>query len=140
MKPRKSDFLRRALQMDFGISLVCTVLLIAASAPLAELAGLPHMLVLGTGLVFVPFLMLLGWLLLRPAPPAIGVKLVIVLNVGWAVATGLFLASGIVSLTVPGYVLVVGIAVAVVVFAEMEIIGLRRALSAGSAARTATTP
>lgn len=131
MKPRNSDFLRRALQMDFGISLVCTVLLIAASAPLAELAGLPHMLVLGTGLVFVPFLMLLGWLLRLPTPPRQGVRMVIGLNVAWAVGTIIFLASGIVAPTVYGYVLIAGIGVAVAVFAEMEIVGLRRAPVSG---------
>ena len=98
---------------------------------LAGLSGLPHLLVLGTGLVFVPFLALLGWLLLRPAPPRPGVWMVIGLNVGWAVATVVFLASGVVSPTVYGYVLIIGIAVAVVVFAEMEFIGLRRTTVAG---------
>jgi hypothetical protein len=131
MTPNSKSFLRRALQIDFAVSAVCTVLLIAASAPLAQLAGLPHLLVLGTGLVFVPFLALLGWLLLRPTPPRQGVWMVIGLNVGWAVATAVFLASGIVSPTAWGYALIIGIAVAVVVFAEMEIIGLKRAPVAG---------
>lgn len=126
MTPKQNDFLRRALQIDFGISLVCTFALIAASVPLAELAGLPHLLVLGTGLVFVPFLILLGWVLRRPTLPRQGVRMVIGLNLAWAVGTIIFLASGIVSPTVYGYVLIAGIGVAVAVFAEMEIVGLRR--------------
>lgn len=131
MTPKQNDFLRRALQIDFGISLVCTFALIAASVPLAELSGLPHMLVLGTGLVFVPFLILLGWVLRRPTLPRRGVRMVIGLNVAWAVGTIIFLASGIVSPTVYGYVLIAGIGVAVAVFAEMEIVGLRRVVVSG---------
>ncbi|GJL89604.1 MAG: hypothetical protein DHS20C03_33130 [Minwuia thermotolerans] len=131
MTPKQNDFLRRALQIDFGISLVCTFALIAASVPLAELSGLPHMLVLGTGLVFVPFLILLGWVLHRPTLPRQGVRMVIGLNVAWAVGTIIFLASGIVSPTVYGYVLIAGIGVAVAVFAEMEIVGLRRVVVSG---------
>lgn len=131
MTPKQNDFLRRALQIDFGISLVCTVALIAASVPLAELSGLPHMLVLGTGLAFVPFLILLGWVLRRPTLPRQGVRTVIGLNVAWALGTIIFLASGIVSPTVYGYVLIAGIGVAVAVFAEMEIVGLRRVMVSG---------
>ena len=131
MTPKQNDFLRRALQIDFGISLVCTFALIAGSVPLAQLAGLPQLLVLGTGLVFVPFLILLGWVLRRPTPPRSGVRMVIGLNVAWALGTILFLASGIVSPNVFGYVLIAGIGVAVSVFAELEIVGLRRVMVAG---------
>lgn len=123
--------LRRALQIDFAISTVCTLMLLLAAAPLAEITGLPEMLILGTGVIFVPFVFLIGWLATRQDPPRIGVWLIIALNTGWAVGTVIFLAIGVVEPTSAGYALIIGIGVAVAVFAEMEFIALRRSLFQG---------
>lgn len=126
-----AGLLRRALQVDFGVSTACTLMLLLAAAPLAAITGLPEMLILGTGVIFVPFLLLIGWLATRQDPPRTGVWLVIALNAGWAVGTVIFLAIGVVEPTSAGYALIIGIGVAVAIFAEMEFIGLRRSLLQG---------
>ncbi len=126
-----TSLLHRALQIDFAITSICTVPLILAAGPLAAITGLPEMLILGSGLVFIPFLVLVGWLARRARPPRKSVWMVIALNVGWAVGSVIVLASGVLDPTALGYALVIAIALAVLVFAELEFFGLRRALTEG---------
>lgn len=127
----RTGLVHRALQIDFAITTLCTLPLVLAAEPLAAVTGLPVMLIRGSGLIFIPFLMLVGWLATRPRPPRTGVRVVIALNVGWAVGSVILLASGVLAPTGPGYALVIAIALAVLVFAELEYVGLRRAMTDG---------
>jgi len=126
-----TNLLRRALQIDFVITGLCTLPLLLAAEPLAAVTGLPVLLIRGSGMIFIPFLALVGWLATRQDPPRSAVWLVVALNAGWAVGSAILLASGLLSPTGLGYALVIVIALAVVVFAELEFVGLRRALTDG---------
>lgn len=120
------SFIRRTLLLDAAMSGACAVLLIAGAGTLADLLGLPEDLLFISGLVLVPFVGMLVWLMRAGSPSAIGVRAIIAINVAWVAASAVLLVSGLVDPTPLGTAFVIVQAAAVLVFAELQIIALRR--------------
>jgi hypothetical protein len=120
------SFIRRTLLLDAAMSGACAVLLIAGAGTLADLLGLPEDLLFISGLVLVPFVGMLVWLMRAGSPSAIGVRTIIAINVAWVAASAALLVSGLVDPTPLGTAFVIVQAAAVLVFAELQIIALKR--------------
>lgn len=119
-------FLRGVLLLDAAISGV-TGLVMAAGANLLEgLLAVPATLLRPVGLSLLPFAAVLIALATREALSSSAVKAVIALNALWVVASVLLLVSGQVNPTLLGYAFVLIQAIAVLGFAELQWMGLRR--------------
>jgi len=122
-----TPLLRFALLGDAMASGAMGLLMAAAATPLSGLLNLPQQLLFWAGLVLLPYAVFVGWLGSRSAIPAALVWAVIILNAVWVIDSMLLLLSGWVQPTGLGTTFIVVQAVAVAVFAELQIIGLRRA-------------
>lgn len=125
-----SLFLRRALQADAIFSGISAVLLVFAARFFASLLNLPEVFLRNTGFVLVAYAVLVGFLGTRNAMSKTAVWAVIAVNAVWAVDSFILLASGWVSPNLLGQAFIVMQAVAVGVFAELQLIGLRKSASA----------
>jgi len=117
-----SSFLKRVLLADAGVSGAVALLQLAATQQLAALTGLPAGLLVGTGIFLVGYVTLLVVLAKRESVWTSMIWLVIVGNLGWAVA------ALVVAATVPGALLGEAFAavhaLAVTAFAYLEYRGL----------------
>ena len=77
------------------------------------------------GLLLIPYVALVAFVGTREAIPLAAVRLIIALNVLWVLGS-VALLIGFVVPTMLGYAFVIAQAVAVGVFAELQIAGLRR--------------
>ncbi len=119
-------FLRNAMLIDAATSAAMGLAMAAAAVPLSGLLGLPEMLLRVCGLTLLPYAAILAFAGTRPIiNPAI-IRLVIAGNIIWTIASGVLLVSGWVSPTTLGHAFVILQAVAVLGFAELQIIGFRR--------------
>jgi hypothetical protein len=123
---QSNGFLRRVLLLDAVSSGGMGLLALLFTTPIAGLLNLPVGLLTQVGLVLLPFAAFLGYLVSRPAPSRLGVWIVIGLNVLWVIDSVLILVTGWVEPNALGYAVVIGQALAVGVFAELEYVGLRR--------------
>lgn len=121
-----SHLLRRATQLDAVATAAVAALLIAAAAPLSQWLHLPQNLLLGAGLLLVPYVAFLGWLLSRERISTAQAWAVIAINACWVIDSALLLVSGWVAPNALGVAFVVAQALAVAVFAELQYFGLRR--------------
>lgn len=126
-RPESSVFLRRTLLIDGAFSGIAGVLLWAAAGLFEPWMGLPSALLRGAGLVLLPFASAVIVLATRHVLPRPAVLAVIGANVLWVGASLAVLATGHVAPTPPGIGFVVLQAVAVLGFAELQWMGLRRA-------------
>ena len=121
-----TPFLRTALLVDAAFS-AGGALLMAAGAPLrASLLGLPQPLLFWAGLVLVPWVALMLALSRRPSVSRILLIDLIGINVLWAAVSIGLLITGAVAPTALGYAFVIAQAAAVLLFAELQFIGMRR--------------
>jgi hypothetical protein len=127
---RPTPFLRRVLFADAGISAAVGALMAAGAGPLQRLTGLPATLLIPAGLALLPYAAYLVWAATRPTLPRAAVWVPIVLNALWAVDCALVALGGVYAPGAFGLVFLAVQAVTVLVFAELEFIGLRRAPSA----------
>ncbi len=128
--------LRTALLGDALASGATGLLMAAGAGPLAGLLGLPGPLLLGAGLVLIPYALLVAWLGSRAAPPRRAVQAVVAVNCLWALDSAALLAGGWVEPTALG-VAFVGFQAAVVAgFAAAQGYALT-ARGGAAAARTA---
>jgi hypothetical protein len=125
-----SSFLRRALLADALVSGAAGIVMSAGAATLAPLLNLPAGLLLGAGLVLFPWTAALVWMTRKPAVPAAAVWTVIGLNVCWVVESVWVALGGVVRPNVLGQAFIAVQALAVLVLAELELIGMRRAPTA----------
>lgn len=122
-----SPLLRRALVADALISAAGGVVMALGAGVLEPLLRLPSSLLLSAGLLLFPWAACLLWLARKPAVARGAVWTVIVLNALWIAESiwvgvgGEFAPSGW------GQAFIAVQALAVVVFAELEFMGLRRA-------------
>lgn len=122
-------FLRRTLILDAAISGTTGLLMTLAAPALSSLLHLPASFLRSAGVSLLPFCALLLFLALR-APIARGsVHTIIALNVLWVVASVLVLLTGVVAPNALGVGFVLFQAIAVAVFAELQWVGLRRAVA-----------
>ena len=132
---RSSTFLRRVFAADALVSGASALLMSAGSLPLSALLSLPRPLLLGAGLVLVPYALLVGLLAARSRVPRVLVWGVIAANVLWAVGCVALVFESALEPTLLGEGFLVLQALVVIAFAELDFIGLRR-----SAAEEDRTP
>ncbi|WP_243372374.1 hypothetical protein [Microvirga solisilvae] len=125
-----SPLLRQALLADATTSGAFGLLMLLAADPLSRLLGLPEGLLRGAGLVLLPYVALLAWLSLRGEMPKALIWGVIIGNIAWTADSLLLLVSGWVSPTTAGYAFVIMQALVVLMYAELQIMGLRRSNAA----------
>jgi ABC-type transport system involved in cytochrome bd biosynthesis fused ATPase/permease subunit len=97
---------------------------------LSRLLGLPEGLLRGAGAILLPYIALLAWLSLRGQINRALIWAVILGNVMWTADSMLLLVSGWVSPTTAGYAFVIMQALVVLMYAELQIMGLRRSNAA----------
>jgi hypothetical protein len=121
-----SNFLRRALQADAVMSGAAALLLLIGANVLEPLLGLPVSLLRYAGVLLVPFVLFVAFVAIRAEVSRPAVWAIIVANAAWTAASLLLLVSGLVTPAALGYLFVVVQAAAVAIFAELQLIGLRR--------------
>lgn len=125
-----STFLHRALLLDAAATGATALLLMGGAGLLAGPLGLPAPLLRGAGMVLVPFVALIAWAWLRPAPPRRVVWAIIGINAVWVLGSFALLFGDQAAPTALGTIFVIAQAVAVGAFAELQFIGLRRGRAA----------
>ena len=123
-------FLRRVLIADAVISGASAVLLLAAAGPLSRILGVPFSLLQSAGVSLLPFLAFLIWLCTRNTVPRSSVWIVIALNLAWVAGSIALLFVDRIDPNRIGVAFIVVQAVAVLGFAEMQYVGLRRSAEA----------
>lgn len=129
----RPSLFRRALLLDAATGAVTALLLIAGASSLAPLLGLPTALLRGAGLVLIPVVALLVWLV---RSPRIGKWLawsVIEMNLLWVLASFGLLLVGRLAPTVFGEIFVIVQALVVFIFSIVQFIAWRREGAALSA-------
>ncbi len=122
-----TPFLRRVLYLDAATSGAAAVLCIAGSPLLAPLTGLPQPLLFWAGVVLVPFVAVLLALARRATAPRLMLVDVVALNALWVAASFGLLVGGLVEPNMFGTLFVVAQALAVALFAALQLAGLRAA-------------
>jgi hypothetical protein len=122
---RPSQLLRRALIADAAITGATGLALLAAAGPLAALFGLPDQLLRYAGVSLLPFAAFVGALSGRESISLTAVRVVIAANALWVVDSLLLLVTGWVDPSVLGYAFVIGQALIVAAFAELQYAGLK---------------
>ena len=114
--------IRQALTLDLVATGATALLALTAAGFTAGLTDLPEPLLRGAGLALLPFLALVAAMALKPVRG--GVIAVIAINIAWVIASIAALAL-FVSPNALGYAFVVAQALAVGLFAELQILALR---------------
>ncbi|WP_457091536.1 hypothetical protein [Microvirga sp. P5_D2] len=130
MSIHSSPLLRQALLADATTSAAFGLLMLLAAGPFGNLLGLPEMLLRIAGLVLLPYAAFLAWLGLREQVQKPLVWAVVIGNALWVADSILLLVSGWVQPTTAGYAFVIMQALAVLMYAEFQFIGLRRSAEA----------
>ena len=128
-----SPFLRNALRADALISTAAGASMLLGAAWLAPLTGLPEPLLFGAGLVMIPFVAYVAWLSTRPTLPVWTIWSVIAMNVVWAVDCAIAAFGAGLAPSSLGLAFLAMQAATVLVLAELEFTGLRRARSGAMA-------
>lgn len=134
MEPKMSItpslFLRRALLADAVASAGTGLMMALGAGFLDRLLGLPTLLLTEAGIFLLPYAAFVGWMGTRGRLPEALVWLVIVGNAAWTLASIALLAW--VAPTALGYAFVIGQALVVGLFAELQYMGLKRPLEAAA--------
>jgi hypothetical protein len=121
----RATFLRRSLQLDGIASALCGALLLLAAGPVSALAGLPGPGIaraVGAGLLVYAAALL--WNAARATVNRGEAFLAVVLNAGWVAGSAVLIVDG--PLTLAGNLAVAAVAAVVLLFAVLEVVGLRR--------------
>ncbi len=129
-RSRTASFLRWALLADATATGGTALLMLLFARPLESLLNLPAELMLNAGIVLVPYAAIVGFLGTRATLPNWAVWSVIGANVLWAIDSFWLLVSGWVAPSALGYAFVIGQALVVGLFAELQYVGLRRSTPA----------
>lgn len=121
----RTMFLRRSLQVDGIASGLCGGILLVGAQPVSELIGLRMPgIALGVGALLLVYAAALLWNAGRPRINRGETLLVVALNAAWVAGSIAVIAAG--PLTVLGNLAVAVVAGAVLIFAVLEAVGLRR--------------
>jgi hypothetical protein len=123
-------FLRNVLFADAASCLVTGALQVLDTGPLVQLLNLPAALLTGTGWFLLAYAATVAFIATRDPIPRTLVWLLVIGNLGWGFACLALLASSLVSPTGLGMAWVLAQAATVVVLAELQWFGLRRAKTA----------
>jgi hypothetical protein len=124
--------LRRSLLLDAAASGALGVLLAAGGAVLDDPLGIPTAILVPVGAFLAVYAAALWFLGSRPRVSRPAVRVVVAGNLLWVAASVVAAVTGWASPTTAGTVLVLLQAAAVVVFAELQVSGLRRARPAAT--------
>jgi hypothetical protein len=127
---RENQFLRRAFLLDAVATGGLGLALAAGAGHLEELLGMPTMLLREAGLICMVFAAWLAFALTRERLTNAMVWFAVGVNTLWVLASLGLLASGWVEPTWLGVAFVVAQALVVVVFAELQYLGMKRARQA----------
>ena len=130
---QSSRFLRNALALDAAACAATGLLLSLAAGSLSGLLGFPAEFLGGAGLVLLPCAAVLAFLASRERLPRLAVYAVIGVNILWIADSVLILVAGWFAPTTLGIAFVLAQAAAVAVVTELEVIGLKKSISAGEA-------
>jgi hypothetical protein len=119
-----SIFLRRVLLIDGLVSGAAGLVMIAGAGLLAPLLSLPLELMTFAGVALIPWVIALVALSRTRLMPRAAVRAVVAINLAWVAGSiaVLFIASP----SLFGYAFVIAQAVAVGLFAELQIVALKR--------------
>ena len=121
-----TSYLRKVFLADAVISSAAGIAMIGGADLTHQLLGLPSALIFWSGLALVPFIATLAMIVRAGAAPAGLIVAIIAINFSW-VAASLFVAFGpVFAPTLIGKVFVCAQAGAVLLLAELQIMGLRR--------------
>ena len=132
-----SPLLRRVLVADAVICLIAAADLILLTGLARDLTGLPEGLLRGAGIVLLVVAATVLWLARRAQVPALAIKVLIALNLVWAVDSVLLLLSGWVEPTAFGTSVVLVQAAVTLVVAGLQAAGLARSRPVGRLAAPA---
>lgn len=122
-----ASFLRRTLLLDAAISGTTGLGMALAAPMLAALLRVPEPLLRYAGVSLLPFAALVFYLSFRWTRGS--VWSVIALNALWVAASVVVLVTGFLEPNALGYGFILAQAAAVAVFAELQYVGLRRAVA-----------
>jgi hypothetical protein len=122
-----TPYLKKAIAADAVVSGAAGLAMMVGSTFLPALLGLPAELLFWAGLALVPFVIELVLILRMKQVPPLFIHALIAINLAW-VAASLYVAFGpAFAPNLFGKVFVVAQAAVVAIFAELQIIGLKRA-------------
>lgn len=119
-------FLRLALRLDAVATLGSGALLALGGGLLADLTGIPAAVSRGVGAFLVVYAVAVGVLSFRPTINRAAAWTVVAVNTVWVIDSVVALVAGFWQPTAMGVGLIVFMAAAVAVFAELQYLGLRR--------------
>lgn len=122
-----TSLLRRALLADVVVTSAAGLLLTLAAGPLGNLFDLPALLLRFSGLFLLSYTGVVLFVATRAGVRCRGVWAIVGLNLLWAASSLLLLVTGWVNPSALGVAFVAGQALIVAGFAEVQLIGLRRA-------------
>lgn len=122
-----TPFLRNVLNIDALVSGAAALVMIVGAPFVAPLTGLPSGLLVGAGLVLVPWVVALVMLARRQTLARLAMIDVIAVNALWVAASFGLLASGYIAPNWLGVAFVSAQAITVAILAELQFIGMRRA-------------
>lgn len=120
-----SSFLRTVLKLDAASCLAMAAIFVLGSGPLSGLLGIPKAMLTEAGILLAIVGTFILWLGTRERALPLLVFLVVVGNLGW-VAASLATLALVPALTTFGGASILTQAVAVLVFAALEWLGLRK--------------
>ena len=121
------SLLRVALRLDALVTGANGAAYLVAAGPLGDLLGLSPALLRGLGAFLVVFAALVWLTSSRPAIPRGAVVAIVVANLAWALASAVAAAAGWGTPSTEGTVWIALQALTVAGFADLQILGLRRA-------------
>ncbi|MFI6323164.1 hypothetical protein ACIBG8_36930 [Nonomuraea sp. NPDC050556] len=121
----RTRFLRLALALDAVVTGVNGLVYLAAAAPVGDLLGPDAGLLREIGVFLLVYTAGVAFVAFRPKDAA--VKAVIALNAVWTLASIAAVVFGLLEFTTLGAVWAIAQALVVGVFAELQIMGLRKA-------------
>ncbi len=127
MPVQMTSYLKKVLIADAVISSAAAVMMAAGSSLLSGLLGLPSELLLWAGIALAPFVAALGFMIRANSLPAGVIVAIIAINIAWVIASLVVAFGPAFAPTLLGKIFVVAQAATVGLFAELQIIGLRRA-------------
>ena len=127
--PASARFLRRVLWLDAGAGLATGALQLLLPTWLAGWLGLPQALLVESGWAMLAFSAYISFLATRRQIPPAGVWLLIVGNVGWALGCLALIFGAGLTPTLVGTVFLAVQAFWVCLMAELEWVGLRKAVA-----------
>ncbi|WP_395789382.1 hypothetical protein [Aquimonas sp.] len=125
-----SNLLRLGLRLDAVLSLGAAALALAFAAPLAREIGVASAALYPVAGFMLTWTALTFWMSRSPRLPAWLVWVVLLVNIDWALASFALMATDWIAPSTLGYGLLSLQALAVLAFAEMQWLGLKRSRTA----------